>query len=292
MKTSREKTAPRRKRKVPPGALVLLVWTFCFVVLPLGYVLLISFMERGTSGGVVYRFTMANYLRMLDPVYAGIFGRSFALALLTTALTLALGYPFAYAMARLPEKWRGRVTLLVMAPFWTNSLIRLYGWTTLLGADGWINKALLALGLIDTPVKLLYTFGAVVVGLVYALLPIMILAVYNSTEKLDWSQIEAARDLGAGRLYAFITVTLPQCRPGILAGCVLVLVPSMGLFFISDLLGGSKTMLLGNLIQNEMQAARNWPFGAALSVVMLLLAVGVIFLYRKSGDENGWGAML
>jgi len=262
------------------------------VVLPLGYVLLISFMERGTSGGVVYRFTMANYLRMLDPVYAGIFGRSFALALLTTALTLALGYPFAYAMARLPEKWRGRVTLLVMAPFWTNSLIRLYGWTTLLGADGWINKALLALGLIDTPVKLLYTFGAVVVGLVYALLPIMILAVYNSTEKLDWSQIEAARDLGAGRLYAFITVTLPQCRPGILAGCVLVLVPSMGLFFISDLLGGSKTMLLGNLIQNEMQAARNWPFGAALSVVMLLLAVGVIFLYRKSGDENGWGAML
>lgn len=171
-------------------------------------------------------------------------------------------------------------------PFWTNSLVRIYGWMILLRSQGVVNALLIALGVIDTPLKLLYNFGAVLVGMVYALLPFMILSVYNSISKLDPSLTEAARDLGAGKWRAFWSVTVPMTRAGIMAGCVLVFIPSVGLFFISDLLGGAKTMLLGNLIKNELLTARNWPMGAALSVVMMAATLLVIGLYQKLSGEK------
>ena len=184
------------------------------------------------------------------------------------------------------------VILLLMAPFWINSLCRLNGWMILLKSNGVINSLLLNLGIIDEPLKLLYNFGAVVVGMVYALAPFMILSCYNSIEKMDWSVVEAARDLGASAWKAFVTVTLPLTMPGVVAGCVLVFVPSMGLFFISDLMGGAKTVLIGNLILTELTAARNWPFGAALSMVMLLATVGIIWVYKRVSGSKSLGDLM
>lgn len=269
-----------------------MVWSTLFVILPLLYIFVISFMRRGESWGIQQVFTLENYAALFDPLYGSVYLRSLGVALLTTAGTLLIGYPFAYGLARLSGKWKSIGIFLLMAPFWTNSLLRLYGWNNIFRADGWINRLFLALGLIDEPMKLLYTFGAVLVGMVYALLPMMILSIYNSTEKLDWAQIEAARDLGACRFRAFWSVTLPQTLPGILAGCVLVFVPSMGLFFISDLLGGSKSVLIGNLIQYQAQSARNLPFAAALSVLMLLFAALIIFLYTRANKDNDLGALV
>ena len=180
----------------------------------------------------------------------------------------------------------------MVVPFWTNSLVRIYGWMILLRSQGVINTLLIALGVIDTPLKLLYNFGAVLVGMIYALLPFMILSTYSAIEKLDPSLVEAARDLGAGRWRAFWTVTVPMTRAGIMAGCVLVFIPSVGLFFISDLLGGAKTMLLGNLIKNELLTARDWPMGAALSVVMMAMTLLVIGIYQKCSGERGLEGIL
>lgn len=268
-----------------------MITTALFVVFPLVYILALSFMKRGEIWGVVNEFTLDNYAKMADPMYARVFLDSFAVALLTTFTTLAIGYPFAYCMAKLPQKRRSLVMLLLIAPFWLNSLIRLRGWVILLQADGPVNSLLLALGLIDEPLKLMYNFGATILGMTYSLIPFMILAIYNSVEKMDWSQVEAARDLGAKPWRAFLTVTLPQTMPGVIAGSVLVFVPSVGLFFVSDLMGGAKMMLLGNLIKNELLMARNWPFGAALSVVMLALTTLFIWIYRRATGK-GLGEML
>lgn len=280
----------KNKFSLPMG--LLFVWTLLFVALPMAYIVMISFRERGENGGISQIWTLKNYKQLLDPLYYSIYGRSLIVAAGTTLATLLTGYPFAYALAKLPEAWRSKVTFFLMAPFWTNSLVRLTGWTIFLRADGPINRLLLSMGLIDKPLKLLFTNGATLVGMVYALLPIMILGIYNSTEKLDWTQVEAARDLGASRFTAFRTVTLAQTRPGILAGCVLTFVPSMGLFFISDLLGGAKTSLIGNLIQAQVQTAHNWPFAAALSVLMLAFASLMIFLYGKASGEHDFGALV
>ena len=209
--------------------------------------------------------------------------------MLTTLLTLLIGYPFAYFTAGLPPKKRSLALMLVIVPFWTNSLVRIYGWMILLRGQGVVNSLLAALGLIDAPLKLLYNFGAVLVGMVYALIPFMILSVYNAVAKLDPALIEAARDLGAGRWRAFWTITVPMTRAGIMAGCVLVFIPSIGLFFISDLLGGSKTMLLGNLIRDELLTARNWPLGAALSVVMMAATLLVSAGTAACPAKKVWG---
>ncbi|MEG0754624.1 MAG: ABC transporter permease, partial [Angelakisella sp.] len=182
---------------------------------------------------------------------------------------------------RLLPKRRKLVMLLVVVPFWTNALVRIYGWMIILRTSGVLNKFLLATGLVDVPLKILYTYGAVLIGMVYSLLPFMILPVYSSVEKMDWSLVEAARDLGASRLTAFLTVTLKLTLPGLLSGFVLVFVPSIGLFFISDLLGGGKIMLVGNLIKTQLLQARDWPFGAALSVVMMAMTITIIALYKK-----------
>ena len=282
----------KKKGRMSPTVLPLYIVTVLFVALPLVYIVSLSFLERGEIWGVTDETTLGNYVKMLNPTYGKVFMQSFYIALLTTLCTLVIGYPFAYSTARLPAKWRSKVLLIMMVPFWLNSLIRLNGWVTLLQSNGAINNLLMNAGMIEQPLKLLYTFGAVMVGMVYALLPFMILAIYNSVEKMDWSLVEAARDLGAGRLRAFITVTIPQTLPGIVAGSVLVFVPSVGLFFVSDILGGSQIMLLGNLIKNELLNARNWPFGAALSVIMLTLTTVCIVLYKRASGGKSLGEML
>lgn len=282
----------KQKRFFSPGTLTFLLWTTLFVALPLFYVVGVSFMERSGSWGVNAVFTLASYEKLLDPVYLNVFAQSMWLAFLTTALTLLIGYPFAYFTSRLSPKKRSFVMMLVMVPFWTNSLVRIYGWIILLRSQGVINNLLLSLGLIQTPLKLLYNFGSVLVGMTYALIPFMILTVYNSISKLDPSLIEAARDLGASGTRAFWTVTVPMTRGGILAGCVLVFVPSVGLFFISDLLGGAKTMLLGNLIKNELLTAHNFPLSAALSIVMLVMTLLVIVIYQRCTGTRGLEGIL
>lgn len=264
----------------------LYIWAVVFVGLPLLYIVGVSFFERGSSWGVSDQFTLANYQKLLEPTYLRVFGQSILMALTTSFLTVLLGYPFAYAMAKASPKRRTMLMVLVMVPFWTSSLIRTYGWIILLRANGPINALLQTLGLIDRPLKLLYTDGAVLVGLVYTLLPLMILPCYTKIEQMDWHAVEAARDLGARPIQALITVTLPLTYNGILSGLTLTFVPSMGIFFLADLMGGSKMVLMGNLIQEQLLRARNIPFGAALAVVMLILTAVVLWLQRRAGGET------
>ena len=280
-----------KKSFFSPSVLPLTITSLLFVLIPLGYIVVISFLERGDYFGVKSVFTLQNYVKMFDPMYGKVFVDALIVAILTTLCSLIVAYPFSYAMARLEKKWRSVVMVFLMAPFWLNSLIRLNGVITLLRKNGVINSFLLGTGIIDEPLQLLYNYGSVIVGMIYALLPFMILAVYNSVEKMDWSLVEASRDLGAGPVRAFLTITLPQTLPGIIAGCILVFVPSVGLFFVSDLLGGAKSVLLGNLIRNEMLSARNWPFGAALSIVMLIVTSAAIQLYKKVTKESKVGGL-
>lgn len=259
----------------------LYVFTIIFVAGPLLYMVLLSFQTRADVWGVVNEFTLRNYTSILDPVYLSTFAQSFQLAFTSTLLIALIGYPFGYFMARLSPAGKKRMTLLLMIPFWTNSLIRLYGWMIIFRANGTLDSLLMGLGITDAPLKLLYTYPAVVVGMVYALLQFMIFAVYSSAEKMDWSLVEAARDLGASPWRAFITVSFKLTLPGLLSGVILTFVPSMGLFFIADILGGNKIVLVGSLIQDQLMKAHNWPFAAALSVVLMLLTTLLIALYRR-----------
>ena len=288
MKKSR---ADQPKRRIAPTVWLLYIWTVLFVALPLIYVVVITFLKKGDVWGITSEFTLENYKNLISPVYAKVFLDSFLVAIFTTVLTLLIGYPFAYFTAKFSPKVRSFIVLLLMAPFWINSLLRLNGWIILLKANGAVNTVLQSLGLIDEPLKILYNNGAMMLGMVYALLPFMITSIYNSVEKLDWSLIEASRDLGASPFKSFLTVTIPLTVPGIVAGCVLVFVPSMGLFFISDLLGGAKTLLLGNLIKNELIQARNWPMGATLSIAMLAFTTAFIYLYKKVTGAKTLGGL-
>ena len=278
-----------KKSRMSPTVWPLYIWTVLFVALPMLYVIGITFLKKDEVFGITNEFTMGNYASLFTPLYLKVFLDSFVVAILTTLLTMLIGYPFAYFTAKFSASVRSFIILLIMAPFWINSLLRLNGWIILLKANGAVNAALQGLGLITEPLKILYNNGAMMLGMVYALLPFMITSIYNSVEKLDWTLVEAARDLGSSPWSAFVRVTIPQTMPGILAGCVLVFVPSMGLFFISDLLGGSKTLLLGNLIKNEFYQARNWPMGATLSIAMLLFTFVFIVLSKRFTGDDGKG---
>lgn len=261
------------------------LWTIVFVFVALLYVIGLSFLTRGEITGVTGEVTFANFRRLGSPEYLSVLLKSLRLAGITTAICIVLGYPFGYLMARLNPKARSVIMLLIIVPFWTNALIRIYGWRILLMGNGPLNTLLLSLGIIQKPLKLLYTDGAVLLGMVYALIPFMILPTFSTVEKLDYSVVEAARDLGASPLYAFFTVTVPLTLAGLMAGCVLVFIPSMGLFFLNDLLGGSKTVLAGGLIQ-QLINSRDLPMAAALSVLLLLVTGAVIAVYRKLGGSG------
>lgn len=274
----------KKRRKTGKEVLMLLplyVFTIVFVLGPLVYMVILSFLQRAETWGVTNEVTINNYLNILEPVYLKTFTESFKLAIISTVLIILIGYPFGYFMAKLTAKWKKRTMMLLMIPFWTSSLIRLYGWIIIFRANGVLDKILMALGITEEPLKVLYTYPAVVVGMIYALLPFMIFAVYSSAEKMDWSLVEAARDLGASRIRAFLTVTLKMTLPGLLSGVILTFVPSMGLFFIADILGGNKVVLVGSLIQDQLMKAHNWPFAAALAVVLTVITSVMIAIYRK-----------
>ncbi len=261
------------------------LWAIVFVFVALLYILALSLRTSGPNMTVLPQLTLDNYARLFAPQYLKVLLSSLELALLTTATCILVGYPFGYFMARLLPKARNLVMLLVIVPFWTNALIRIYGWRILLIAGGPLNQFLRFLGLTDEPLKLLYTDGAVLLGMVYALIPFMILPTFTAVEKLDFSVVEASRDLGARPLQAFLTITVPLTLPGLLAGCVLVFIPSMGLFFLSDLLGGSKSVLAGGLIQ-KLVSSRNIPLAAALAVLLLAVTTAIIGVYRRLGGQS------
>ena len=273
------------KQRLPTLVMVgpIVIWLALFIVIPLIYVFAISFMNRGLYSGVVMEFTLDNYIQLLDLEYLNIFWKSILLAVETSVICLLLGYPFAMIMARADKRMKPAMMLLIMLPFWTNSLIRTYGWNTLLRSEGIINNLLLRLGLIQKPLELLYTDGAVLLGMVYTLFPFMVLPLYSSIEKLDPSLMEAAGDLGARRVRSFLRVMLPLTAPGIFAGTIQVFIPTLGYFFISDMMGGGKTMYIGNLIKNQFLSARNWPLGAALSILLILLTLLLMKLYSRVG---------
>ena len=275
--------SPRKKRRKGGllAVLPLYIFTLAFVAGPLVYMLALSFMTRAETWGVVPAFTLRNYQDIFQPVYLATFWESLKLAAVSTVLVIAIGYPFGYFMAKLTAKWKKRTMMLLMIPFWTSSLLRLYGWIIIFRAGGVLDSILSSLHITQEPLKLLYTYPAVVVGMVYALVPFMIFSVYSSAEKLDFSLVEAARDLGATPFQAFRTVSLKLTLPGLLSGVILTFVPSMGLFFMADILGGNKVVLVGSLIQDQLNQAHNWPFAAALSVVLMALTSLMIWFYRR-----------
>jgi len=262
------------------------LWALLFVGVALLYILALSFLNRGEGFSAQGPATLDNFAKLASPLYFKALLISLRLAFTTALLCLLIGYPFAYHMARAKPRTRTWLMLLVIIPFWTNALIRIYGWKILFSAGGPINQTLLSMGWIARPLKLLYTDFAVQVGMVYAMIPFMVLPVYSSIERMDWSMVEASRDLGASPFKAFLTVTVPMTLPGIMAGLVLTFIPSIGLFFLSDILGGSNTMLWGNLVNNELLKSRDLPFAASLSVVLLLLTGLVILLYRRVGGKT------
>ncbi|PAW83195.1 MAG: ABC transporter permease [Opitutia bacterium Tous-C8FEB] len=268
----------------------LLAWLALFVVVPALLLLGCSLGERDEFGQVLWGFSLENYARLLDPVYLRIFLRSLGFAALTTGLCLLIGYPVAYHLARAAPRVRELLLLLVMVPFWTSFLVRTYAWMAILREEGLLNALVAWLQPAWAPLGLLYTPAAVVTGLVYSYLPFLILPVYASVEKLDGALIEAAHDLGAGPWRVFPTVILPLTLPGIAAGVTLVFVPAVAMFAVTDLLGGARVPLIGNVIQNQFLQARDWPFGAALGVALLglfLVSQLVLRALRPRGALRG-----
>ncbi|WP_218814881.1 spermidine/putrescine ABC transporter permease PotB [Rickettsiella endosymbiont of Dermanyssus gallinae] len=262
------------------------LWLSLFALLPIILVLVISCLENDPVHLVRWQFTLENYRALINPIYFKVFWHSFYIAGLCTLICLCLGFPFAYLLARMQSRYKSLLLFLVIIPFWTSSLIRTYAIISILKAKGLLNTVLLSLGIIHKPLSILYTPSAVIIGLVYSLLPFMILPLYANIEKLDIRFIDAARDLGANTITIFTRVILPLTLSGIVGGIVLVFLPAMSMFYIPDILGGAKSLLVGNLIQNEFLSAHNWPLGSAVSMV-LTLSMGLLLLIYRRADKIG-----
>ena len=272
-----------RRNLLQKGIITLIVgWLLLFVFFPNLLIVGTSFLTRDDAHIISMVFTLDNYSRLLDPLYADVLMHSFNMALIATACCLLLGYPFAWCLTTLSARLRPLMLFLLIVPFWTNSLIRIYGLKLFLSTRGWLNDFLLSLGLIETPFRIMYTEQAVILGLVYILLPFMVMPLYSSLEKLDSALLEAARDLGASKLQTFWRIILPLTLPGIVAGSLLVLLPAMGLFFVADLLGGAKNLLIGNVIKSQFLNIRDWPFGAATSIVLTLVMGLLLLIYWRA----------
>jgi spermidine/putrescine transport system permease protein len=246
-------------------------WLILFGVLPILLLVGTSFLAQDPIEFFRPRLSLDAYRQLADPVYLGVVLRSVKLAALTTLFCLVVGYPFAWCTARLQKSSRTAVLVLLMIPFWTNSLVRTYAIRMVLGTQGLINTLLMKTGLIDSPIRLIYTDSAVILGLFYLMLPFMILPLYANLEKLDYRLVEAAHDLGANFPQIFQRIIWPLSLPGVLAGCIMVFVPTMGLFYVATLLGGARQLLAGNLIQQQFLNARNWPLGSATSIILILM---------------------
>lgn len=261
------------------------LWIAVFVAAPLGVVAAYSFLTRGTYGGLSEPWTLENYQRLADPLYLKILARSFWIAGVTTLLCLVLGFPLALFLARSGAR-KHLYLALVILPFWTSYLVRTYAWMFLLRDTGLVNTLLIEAGWLERPLALLYNDGAVILGLVHGHLPYMVLPLFATLERLDRSLVEAAADLGAPPLETFFRVVVPLARPGIAAGSLLVFIPCLGAFLTPDLLGGGKTVMIGNLIQNQFTAARDWPFGAAASLALMVLVMLMLGLFVRRGGER------
>ncbi|EGV05129.1 spermidine/putrescine ABC transporter membrane protein PotB [Haemophilus pittmaniae HK 85] len=257
-------------------------WLIFFVLIPNVLVLLVSFLTRDGSNFYALPFSLENYINLFNPLYAQVVWNSLYMSGIATIICLLVGYPFAFMVSKINPKYRALLLFLVVLPFWTNSLIRIYGMKVFLGVKGVMNTMLMDMGLLDEPIRILNTEVAVIIGLVYLLLPFMILPLYSAIEKLDGRLLEAARDLGANPLQRFFKVILPLTMPGIVAGCLLVLLPAMGMFYVADLLGGAKVLLVGNVIKSEFLISRNWPFGSAISIGLTILMALLIFIYYRA----------
>lgn len=260
---------------------------YCFglILLPILYVFFLSFLTSDSYGGFTYDFTLTNYLEIFDKTFLLMFLKSSGIALVVTFLTLLISYPFAIFLTDKTEKTQNLLIKLVMIPFLTNSLIRTYGWIILLRKNGLINSALLGTGLVSSPLPLLYNTFGIIVGMTYTLLPFMILPVYSAVSKVDKNLVAAAKDLGASKWQVFKEVYLPLTLSGAFNGSLMVFIPAIGYFFIADILGGGKIMIIGNLIKNQFLTARNWPFGAALSIFLLLLTFLLLKVYKRIGGK-------
>ena len=279
MKTRGDGSSRRdvRRRTLPALAQAgpVSVWMILFVTIPMLFILYISFMSRSVFGDVVYEFSL------VDATYFKVILKSLQVAVFTTVLCLLLGYPFAYYIARKPPEVASRLIMLIMIPFWTNSLMRLNSWLLLFQTSGPINTFLQWSGLTDHPITFIYTDALVVLGMITNMLPFAVLPLYSTIEKLQKSLLEASSDLGATPVQTFFRVTLPLTFPGIFSAIILVFIPSLGIYTVSDVLGGGKVLYIGNIIKNQFGAIRNWPLGAALSVLLLLITGLLIFIYTR-----------
>lgn len=261
---------------------IIFSWLIFFVLIPNLLVLTVSFLTRDGSDFYALPFTLDNYTNLFNPLYAQVVWNSLYMSGIATIICLLIGYPFAFMVSKINSKYRPFLLFLVVLPFWTNSLIRIYGMKVFLGVKGVLNTMLMDMGILSEPIRILNTEVAVIIGLVYLLLPFMILPLYSAIEKLDGRLLEAARDLGANAVQRFFRVILPLTMPGIVAGCLLVLLPAMGMFYVADLLGGAKVLLVGNVIKSEFLISRNWPFGSAISIGLTILMALLIFVYYRA----------
>lgn len=290
----REDTSLQGTTLIAPG----LLWMVGFLIVPLLLIVVLSLAWRGAYGPVDWgtttreflgRLSLDNYARLADPLYLGVLWTSLQMAALTTAICLVVGYPVAYFLARSGSRWRSLLLFLLLVPFWTNFLIRIYAWMLLLRTEGLVNRTMVAIGLIPEPLQIMYSPTAVMIAMVYEFLPFMVLPLFTSLEKLDPALLEAASDLYARPVRTFLRVTLPLSLPGVIAGTILVFIPTMGMFVVPDLMGGARTALVGNLVQRQFLAARDWPFGAAASMVLMALTLVATLLYTR---VSGFGEEL
>ncbi|MBZ2169782.1 spermidine/putrescine ABC transporter permease PotB [Marinobacter sp. F4216] len=262
-------------------------WLLFLVLAPNLMVVGASLMTRDPSSFISLPLNLDAYRQLMDPLYLEVFLHSLYMAAITTLICLLIGYPFAWALSKVGKQRQVLLIFLLIVPFWTNSLVRTYALKLILATNGLLNNGLMSLGLIEEPLKLLYTEGAVIIGLVYLLLPFMILPLYSVFDDLREELLLASHDLGGGRWPTFIHVIVPLTLPGVIAGVMLVLLPAMGLFFVPDILGGSRNLLVGNVIKNQFLDARNWPFGAAASIVLTLAMAVLLLAHRVSKRRLG-----
>lgn len=262
-----------------------IVYAVILIFIPLIYILFLSFCKSDSYGGILFDFSLENYFLIFNSTYLKIFVKSILIGLVTTLLCILIAFPFSLILSTKSVRVQNIISKLIMVPFLTNSLIRTYGWIVLLKKNGVVNGFLMGTNLIDTPLNLMYNYLGIIIGMTYTLLPFMILPIYNSVLKLDKSQIEASRDLGASKWQTFKKIIFPSTLPGVFNGSLMVFIPAIGYFFITDILGGGKIMIIGNLIKNQFLAARNWPFGASLSIFLIIITLGLVSVYKKTGGK-------
>ena len=279
------KTKKKRKKDVFGNVLLTIgpmsLWTVLFFVFPFIYIILVSFCSRDQFGNIVYSFSLGAYKTLTKAVYLQVIFRTLKMAAIVTVLVTLIAYPYAYFCSRASKKIQNLLIIAVMIPFWINSLLRIYAIMNFTSKNGLINNFLMGMGIIKEPIQILYTTGAVYFGLVYSLVPMMVMPLYSCLEKIDPAVLEAGRDLGCSSGQLFRKVIFPLSIPGIMRGLVLVFVPAMFNFYIADALGGGKTIIIGNLISSQFSTAKNWPLGAALSVVVMIISTAIIMIKNK-----------